>query len=191
MTNKGIVYFSKFPVTSQVFYRSNYSFALVNLKPIVPGHVLVCPLRVVARLKELTSEESVDFILTVQKIHEFIEKMYKADALNISIQDGPSAGQSVPHLHAHIIPRYKKDEYGDGIYDKLDQFNFELSDILIEHQKIKIAKEKNYDPNEYKRKQMVVSPDIERKPRSMEVMENEAKWLENELRKFKLVQVNL
>lgn len=38
-----------------------------------------------------------------------IEKEYKASALTITIQDGPLAGQTVPHVHIHIIPRYKDD----------------------------------------------------------------------------------
>lgn len=62
---------------------------------------------------------------TLQVIHKFIEKVYKADSLNIAIQDGPELGQSVPHLHTHIIPRYKNDKWGDLIYQALEKLDLE------------------------------------------------------------------
>ncbi|CEP64565.1 bis(5'-adenosyl)-triphosphatase LALA0_S12e01838g [Lachancea lanzarotensis] len=120
------VYFSKFLVTNQVFYKSKYSFALVNLKPLVPGHVLVVPLRTSAiELTDLTNEESVDFFATVRLVNDFIRFHFKADSMNIAIQDGPEAGQTVPHLHTHIIPRYRANNVGDKIYKLLDNWNFE------------------------------------------------------------------
>lgn len=105
MTVSSIVRFGPFIVTSQVFYRSKLSFGLVNLKPILPGHVLVCPNRVVSRISEMSHEEAIDFYTSVHTVANAIEKYYKADSLNISIQDGPLAGQTVPHVHCHIIPR--------------------------------------------------------------------------------------
>ncbi|EDO14916.1 hypothetical protein Kpol_1005p3 [Vanderwaltozyma polyspora DSM 70294] len=120
------IYFSKFVVTEQVFYRTKHSYALVNLKPLVPGHVLVVPLRKdVIGLSDLTFEESQDYFNTLQLIQNFIYWQYKADSLNIAIQDGPEAGQSVAHLHTHIIPRFKMNNIGDQIYEKLDHWNFE------------------------------------------------------------------
>jgi bis(5'-adenosyl)-triphosphatase len=50
-----------------------------------------------------------------------VERVYGASSLNIAIQDGAEAGQSVPHVHAHIIPRKKRDlSSTDEIYEKLD-----------------------------------------------------------------------
>lgn len=122
----GPVYFSKYVVTPQVFFKTKYTYALVNLKPLVPGHVLIVPLRnQVVRLSDLTHEESVDYFNTLQVIQKFITWQYKADSLNIAIQDGPEAGQTVPHLHAHIIPRYRLNNFGDKVYDKLENWRFE------------------------------------------------------------------
>lgn len=67
--------------------------------------------------------ESQDYFKTLQLIHRFIKWQYKADSINVAIQDGPEAGQSVPHLHTHIIPRYKINNVGDLIYDKLDHWD--------------------------------------------------------------------
>jgi bis(5'-adenosyl)-triphosphatase len=113
--------FGTFIVTSQVFYQSSKSFGLVNLKPLVPGHVLVCPRRVVPRISGLTADEAADFYALIQRVSIMIEKYYKADALNIAIQDGALAGQSVPHVHCHIIPRKLNDlPDPDDIYRLLD-----------------------------------------------------------------------
>ncbi len=60
---KGFLFFT-FPVTSQVFYSTELSFAFVNIKPLLPGHVLVSPVRVVARLADLTDAEVADLFVT-------------------------------------------------------------------------------------------------------------------------------
>ncbi|KAL8855060.1 MAG: hypothetical protein Q9221_000257 [Calogaya cf. arnoldii] len=118
------VYFGNFLVTSQVFHKTAHSFALVNIKPLLPGHVLVSPLRAARRLSDLDHAEVTDLFLTVQQVGTMVERVYGASSLNIAIQDGPAAGQSVPHLHTHIIPRQSTDldEQGgsDVIYGMLE-----------------------------------------------------------------------
>ncbi len=99
----------KFLVTSQVFHSTSHSMALVNLKPLLPGHVLVCPQRVAPRLSDLTSDEVSDLFLTVQRVSRVVERVYRASGLNIAMQDGADAGQSVPHVHTHIVPRQMAD----------------------------------------------------------------------------------
>lgn len=159
-TDMGI-YFYKFPVTKQVFYISKYSYALVNLKPIVPGHILIVSKRQVSTIEELEVQENSDFFQTVKFISKVIKKIYKADSLNIAIQDGIAAGQSVPHLHCHIIPRYLKDGFGDGIYE-----NLEYNEGMLR--------------NEWWKKyckSMEIREDKDRVERDLTVMENEALWL--------------
>lgn len=98
--------------------------ALVNLKPLLPGHVLVCPRRVAPRLSDLTIDEVSDLFLTVQSVSRMIERVYRASGLNIAMQDGADAGQSVPHVHTHIVPRQKADldarGGSDAIYGMLE-----------------------------------------------------------------------
>lgn len=109
---------------SKVFYRTALSCALVNLKPLLPGHVLVIPRRVTPRLSDLTHAELTDLFLTVQRVGRMVERVYEASSLNVAIQDGFDAGQSVPHVHTHIIPRRPADldDRGgsDAIYGMLD-----------------------------------------------------------------------
>lgn len=110
--------------SKQVFHQTPLSFALVNLKPILPGHVLVSPRRVVPRVADLSVAETSDLFLTVRRVGRMVERVYGAASLNIAVQDGVHAGQSVPHVHAHIIPRQRADldHRGgtDAVYDLLD-----------------------------------------------------------------------
>lgn len=124
ISTKTPVHFGSFVVTTQVFHLTRYSFAFVNLKPLLPGHVLVSPQRVTPRLSDLTHAELTDLFLTVQRVGRMVERVYGTSSLNIAIQDGADAGQSVPHLHTHIIPRKKSDldDKGgsDAIYDMME-----------------------------------------------------------------------
>ena len=107
---------------SVVFFHSKLSFAFVNRKPVLPGHVLVSPIRVVKRFCDLTEEEVMDLFVSTQKIARVIEKEYGATSLSIAIQDGPEAGQTVEHVHVHLLPRKKGDfESNDDVYKALHE----------------------------------------------------------------------
>jgi bis(5'-adenosyl)-triphosphatase len=168
------IHFGKFVVTNSVFHLTPLSFAIVNLKPILPGHVLVSPLRVVPRFSDMTTAEVSDLFLTVQKVSKTIARVYNATALNIAIQDGVDAGQSVPHVHAHIIPRRKSDldDKGgsDKIYDIMDGPEGDIGGHLNEQEQAKTRSSR-----------LKVDADEDRKPRSEEEMNKEAEWLAQEM----------
>ncbi len=101
--------------------RSQLSYAFVNRRPVLPGHVLVSPIREAQRFSDLTPSEVSDLFQTVQIVSHAIEKHYGGQALTISIQDGQAAGQTIKHVHVHILPRKPGDfEKNDDIYDKLE-----------------------------------------------------------------------
>jgi diadenosine tetraphosphate (Ap4A) HIT family hydrolase len=77
--------------------------------PISPGHTLVIPRRHVDSFFNLTAEERVDLLGLLDQAKADIEKEFKPATYNIGINDGPAAGQTVPHLHIHLIPRYTGD----------------------------------------------------------------------------------
>ena len=173
--------FGPFTVTSQVFHitPSQRTFALVNLKPLLPGHVLVSPVRVVPRFSQLSPEETTDLFLTVQRVAKTIERVYRASALNVAIQDGVDAGQSVPHIHVHIIPRHTDDLRdrggGDKIYDMMDGNEGNIGKDFFEMQQ---ARQTRADARDFSG-----GPDSERKPRSEDQMSEEAAWLRAEMEK--------
>ncbi|KAI3632123.1 hypothetical protein MIR68_009959 [Amoeboaphelidium protococcarum] len=126
---------------SELFYTSQYCYGIVNLKPIKPGHVLIFPKRLVKRIVDLSEEECADLFKSVKTVGNVIENLYARDivgrdtehhedmtGLTVGIQDGKAAGQSVFHVHVHIIPRIAGDwKNNDDIYDELDRHEGELA----------------------------------------------------------------
>ncbi|KAI4643550.1 hypothetical protein J4E93_006560 [Alternaria ventricosa] len=178
---KEVVKFGSFVVTNQVFHLTRLSFAIVNLKPLLPGHVLVSPRRVVPRFNDLSAAEVQDLFLTVQRVSRMVERVFSASSLNIAIQDGVDAGQSVPHVHAHIIPRKKDDleEKGgtDAIYAMMESEDADLSKQLANKERAAGA---GLTEEERKSRFPAVDNDS-RKPRSDEEMQKEAEWLAEEM----------
>ena len=105
---------------TDIFLRTRLSMAFVNLKPILPGHILVSPARVVPRFSAMTADEVSDLFLAVHRIGPILESVYGASSLTIAVQDGHDAGQSVEHVHVHVIPRRKGDfAVNDDIYEEV------------------------------------------------------------------------
>jgi len=95
--------------------------AIVNLKPLVPCHILVLPFRVVERFTDLRPEEVSDLYLAVHEIGPVLERLKGGRGLTISMQDGKAAGQTVPHVHVHVLPRKEGDfTPNDMVYEALD-----------------------------------------------------------------------
>ncbi|KAF2125128.1 HIT-like protein [Dothidotthia symphoricarpi CBS 119687] len=185
---KDVVKFGTFVVTNQVFHLTRLSFAVVNLKPLLPGHVLVSPRRVVPRFNDLSAAEVQDLFLTVQRVSRMVERVFNASSLNIAIQDGADAGQSVPHVHAHIIPRKKDDleEKGgtDAIYEMMEGEEGDLNRQLRAKEK---AAEADVAEDQTRGHFPAVDNDS-RKPRSDEEMLKEAEWLAEEIAKDEQAQ---
>nr|GAT52030.1 predicted protein [Mycena chlorophos] len=131
------LFFSTIEVTKQAFYRSSLSYAIVNLKPIVPGHVLVVPTRSVPRIADLDESELTSLMRAVQRVGSVVERAYGASALTVACQDGAAAGQSVPHVHFHILPRkLSGDKFAgkenDAIYPALEHAENHLKEDLVD-----------------------------------------------------------
>ncbi|RYP38963.1 hypothetical protein DL768_010746 [Monosporascus sp. mg162] len=211
----GPVYFGPFEVTSQVFLTTPYSFALVNLKPLLPGHVLICPHKPHMRLTDLSAPELTDLFQAVQRVQRMLARHYftsppssssaantntnntttssfsstagnsgnvnsatpapapagspEAGSFNIAIQDGSGAGQTVAHLHVHVIPRIAgwtdKDinTVGDAIYQRMASEDGNVGGALWDRDRRPVPGGA-FAPIE----------DATRRPRSMEEMEAEA-----------------
>jgi len=104
------LYFGRWKIDgSEVFLETDLSYAFVNLKPVVPGHVLISSKEVVSRFGDLRAEQVDDMWRLAHRIGPKLEVMHDAQSLTLVIQDGPDAGQTVPHVHIHVMPRKKGD----------------------------------------------------------------------------------
>ena len=85
------------------------AFAHYDSYPVNPGHCLIIPRRHVAEYFDATAEEKAAIWALVDEMKTVIDKEYSPDGYNIGVNIGVAAGQSVRHIHIHMIPRYKGD----------------------------------------------------------------------------------
>lgn len=83
----------------QIFFESKHCYGVVNLKPVVSGHVLVVARRPVPRYVDLPPEEVADLMVCSQIIGRAIELEFSRSSLNFVIQDGKGSGQTIPQVH--------------------------------------------------------------------------------------------
>jgi diadenosine tetraphosphate (Ap4A) HIT family hydrolase len=77
--------------------------------PLSKGHTLIIPRRHVASFFDTTEEERRAMLKLLDEMKAMLDREHKPDGYNIGINDGPAAGQTVMHLHMHLIPRYAGD----------------------------------------------------------------------------------
>ena len=77
--------------------------------PVSPGHALVVPLRHVAAWADLSAAEKQALVEGIDQARAAIARGHAPDGYNLGINDGTAAGQTVMHLHLHVIPRYRGD----------------------------------------------------------------------------------
>lgn len=110
--------FEKWEVPANtIFLESELSVGFINYKTFRPGHVLVSPKRIVPTWAELTVEETKDLVILLQQVCQLMQDFYGVGNCNgeknvkthpgvcVTLQQGISAGQTVKHLHFHVIPR--------------------------------------------------------------------------------------
>ena len=97
-------------IPADIVHETDEVAAFLDANPLAPGHTLVVPKEPYERLRETPPELSTAVFNAVRTLTPAIEDAVDADATTIGINDGSEAGQEVPHLHVHIIPRFD----GDG-----------------------------------------------------------------------------
>lgn len=108
---------------SQVCFANSLSYVSVNLKPVVKNHLMVISRRSVARFLDLTPAEAADLMCTAQTTCGVLKSVMNPapEAFTLALQDGQLAGQTVPHVHLHILPRFAGDfDRNDDVYDVLE-----------------------------------------------------------------------
>lgn len=90
-------------------YEDENFIAFLDIKPINPGHTLVVPKNHYANLSEIPDVELGNLIISVKKLAGLLAEKLNFTDYTISENNGPLAGQSVAHLHFHIIPRFEND----------------------------------------------------------------------------------
>jgi|TARA_B110000914_G_scaffold113129_1_gene98955 histidine triad (HIT) family protein len=84
-------------------------YAFLDIFPRREGHTLVIPKQSVRHLSELSESMRNALFIGVVKVQEILSKYFETDDFTVCIHDGPLAGQEVPHVHVHVLPRLPSD----------------------------------------------------------------------------------
>jgi len=93
----------------RVILANDGAVAFYDAFPLSRGHVLVVPRVPVVSLFELDRETQAAVWDAVRQTRELLAERYSPDGFTIGVNDGKAAGQTVPHAHVHVIPRYEGD----------------------------------------------------------------------------------
>lgn len=100
--------FCTLPV-ERIRFNGDAGLVIRDAFPISPGHTLIIPRRHTASFFELAESERRELFDLLEQARADIDNEFSPDGYNIGINDGAAAGQTVPHVHIHLIPRYEGD----------------------------------------------------------------------------------
>ena len=108
-------------------YEDEIVLAFLDINPVNPGHTLVVPKKHSANFEEADEETLSQMIKIAKKIGASLKKNLGAAGYNLQVNNDPAAGQIVPHLHFHLVPRLENDQlklwpqrrYKDGEADEV------------------------------------------------------------------------
>lgn len=96
-------------IPSTGVYEDENVYAFLDIKPVNPGHVLVVPKKHSDGFHDADPEVLKSWIVTTQKIAKAVTAALQTDGFNLELNNGAIAGQVIPHLHLHIVPRRPDD----------------------------------------------------------------------------------
>jgi len=121
-------------ITAKIIQETNHSMAFLDAFPLAKGHTLIIPKNHHVKIQDMNHEENLDLFSLVHKM------LSKVDALTgstlVAIHNGKEAGQEVPHVHVHLVPRIKGDSAGP-IHSMFKTVKFSDSEIEEIYDKLK------------------------------------------------------
>jgi diadenosine tetraphosphate (Ap4A) HIT family hydrolase len=84
-------------------------FAVPDQFPVNAGHTLLIPKRHVSKLADLRDDELLSFGHFLKEVQRVLASLHPVDGFNIGVNEGDAAGQTIEHLHVHLIPRFTGD----------------------------------------------------------------------------------
>lgn len=93
----------------KIIYQNTFVYAIYDGFPVNPGHTLIITKRHVSNYFDLTIEEKQSIDGALMYVKSKLDKEFHPDGYNIGINNGEAAGQTIMHLHLHLIPRYHGD----------------------------------------------------------------------------------
>ncbi|WP_121744069.1 HIT family protein [Natronorubrum halophilum] len=122
-------------IPARIVYEDETTLAFLDANPLAPGHTLVIPKDEYERLNDVPDDAATDLYATIHRLIPAVEESVDADATTVAFNNGEDAGQEVPHVHCHIVPRFEGDG-GGPIHaiagERPDLADDELDDIAAD-----------------------------------------------------------
>jgi histidine triad (HIT) family protein len=99
-------------ISAKVIIQNEKAMALLDAFPLAPGHTLVIPKSHYAKVQQMSEQDAMAVFEIVWKLAGAVETGSQVNASTIAIHNGNEAGQEVPHVHVHIVPRKIDDGAG-------------------------------------------------------------------------------
>jgi histidine triad (HIT) family protein len=99
-------------IPARVIMENEKAMALLDAFPLAVGHTLVIPKLHYAKVQEMSKQDAMAVFEIMWKVASAVEVGSQVNASTIAIHNGSEAGQEVPHVHAHIVPRKRDDGAG-------------------------------------------------------------------------------
>ena len=93
---------------NRILLQNAHGFVIRDGFPVSVGHTLIIPKRHVGSFFDISEDERQSLLSLLDQAKLNVQTEHQPDGYNIGINDGPAAGQTVPHLHIHLIPRYQE-----------------------------------------------------------------------------------
>ena len=116
-------------VQSSIVYEDDNFIAILDIHPANKGHTLVMPKNHIPELLSLNEEQNKEFFAVVQRVANGVRTAMNVEAFNLVQNNGPAAGQAIPHLHIHVIPRFEKDGLALGVFRQGKYEDNEISSV--------------------------------------------------------------
>ena len=94
---------------NEILLQNDLAVMIRDTSPVSKGHSLIIPRRHVSSFFDTDTEERIALMELLDQTRIDLDREFSPDDYNVGINDGPLAGQSIPHLHMHLIPRYRGD----------------------------------------------------------------------------------
>ncbi|MFZ8908445.1 MAG: HIT family protein [Nitrosopumilaceae archaeon] len=118
-------------IPTKMITETNHSIAFLDAFPLTKGHTLVIPKKHHEKIQNMSSEENIDLFSTVHSVISKVDKLTGATLM--AVHNGKEAGQEIPHVHVHLVPRNSNDTGGPihCLFDStLNVSDSELNEIL-------------------------------------------------------------
>lgn len=99
-------------IPGRIVHEGDGITAFLDANPLAPGHTLVVPDEHAKRLNDVSGELATELYEVVHALVPAVEEAVDADATTVAVNNGDAAGQEVPHVHCHVVPRFDGDDGG-------------------------------------------------------------------------------